>query len=94
MRRSGHGAGTWPPSERHCARTVPGERVTATVDVTPWLDRKTAAILAHRTEVARGAAPGLVAALPVPERERLLGTEHYTRHDLTPTAPAQAELLS
>ncbi|MEU9229112.1 PIG-L deacetylase family protein [Streptomyces massasporeus] len=75
-------------------RTVPDERVTATVDVTPWLDRKVAAVLAHRTEVTRGAAPGLVAALPAPERERLLGTEHYTRHDLTPTAPAQTELLS
>ncbi|MFD9935487.1 PIG-L deacetylase family protein [Streptomyces massasporeus] len=75
-------------------RTVPGEHVTATVDVTPWLDRKVAAILAHRTEVARGAAPGLVAALPVPERERLLGTEYYTRHDLAPTPPAQTGLLS
>lgn len=75
-------------------RTVPEERVSATVDVTPWQDRKVAAVLAHRTEVARGAAPGLIAALSVPERERLLGTEWYTRHDLLPVAPARAEPLS
>jgi N-acetyl-1-D-myo-inositol-2-amino-2-deoxy-alpha-D-glucopyranoside deacetylase len=75
-------------------RTVPDERVSAAVDVTPWLDRKVAAVLAHRTEVARGAAPGLIAALSGPERERLLGTEWYTRHDLAPTAPAQTGLLS
>ncbi|MFF7872164.1 hypothetical protein ACFZCT_37845 [Streptomyces qaidamensis] len=37
--------------------------------------------------MARGAAPGLIAALCPPERERLLGTEGYTCHDLTPTAP-------
>ncbi|MCK8433879.1 hypothetical protein G3I77_12790 [Streptomyces sp. D2-8] len=74
--------------------TVPDTRVTATVDVSPWLDRKIAAILAHRTEVTRGAAPGLVAALPVPERDRLLGTEWYTRHDLAPTAPKETELLA
>jgi N-acetyl-1-D-myo-inositol-2-amino-2-deoxy-alpha-D-glucopyranoside deacetylase len=68
-------------------RTVPDERVSVTVDVTPWLDRKIAAVLAHRTEVARGAAPGLIAALSAPERERLLGTEWYICHDLTPAAP-------
>ncbi|KOX00528.1 membrane protein [Streptomyces sp. NRRL B-1140] len=74
--------------------TVPDERVTTSVDVIPWLDRKIQAILAHRTEVARGAAPGLIAALPTAERQRLLGTEWYTRHDLTPTAPARTGLLS
>ncbi|MFJ8592096.1 PIG-L deacetylase family protein [Streptomyces sp. NPDC093598] len=75
-------------------RTVPDERVTATVDVAPWLDQKVAAVLAHRSEVARGAAPGMIAALSERERERLLGTEWYTRHGLAPTAPAQTELLS
>ncbi|MER5832100.1 PIG-L deacetylase family protein [Streptomyces sp. NPDC002130] len=74
-------------------RTVPDEFVTATVDVTPCLDRKIRAILAHRTEVARGAAPGLIAALSAAERQRLLGTEWYTRHDLAPTAPARTEQL-
>nr|WP_202458412.1 PIG-L deacetylase family protein [Streptomyces sp. SID5464] len=73
-------------------RTVPDDRVTATIDVSPWLDRKIAAVLAHRTEVERGAAPGLIAALPGPERERLLGTEWYIRHDLLARAPAGTEL--
>ncbi|MFC9130614.1 PIG-L deacetylase family protein [Streptomyces sp. NPDC057099] len=72
--------------------TVPDDRVTATVDVTPWLERKTAAVLAHHTEVARGAAPALIAALPAPDRERLLGTEWYIRHDPLSTAPPHTEL--
>ncbi|MGA5895017.1 PIG-L deacetylase family protein [Streptomyces venetus] len=74
--------------------TVPDENVTATVDVTPWLERKVAAILAHRTEVRRGAVPGLIAALTVSERERLLGTEWYVRHDPVTRASPQTELLS
>ncbi|MFD8231138.1 PIG-L deacetylase family protein [Streptomyces sp. NPDC059696] len=73
--------------------TVPDEYVSAAVDVTPWLDRKITAILAHRTEVTRGAAPALIAALSPLERQHLLGTEHYTRHDVPPTACAQTELL-
>ncbi|MEU4486402.1 PIG-L deacetylase family protein [Streptomyces purpurascens] len=72
--------------------TVPDDRITATVDVTPWLEQKTAAVLAHRTEVARGAAPGLIAALPAPDRERLLGTEWYIRHDPVGTAPPHRDL--
>ncbi|MFI8218593.1 PIG-L deacetylase family protein [Streptomyces sp. NPDC085932] len=68
--------------------TVPDDDVTTAVDVTPWLDRKVAAILAHRTEVERGAAPGLIAALAARERALLLGTEWYTRLSLTPTPPA------
>lgn len=74
-------------------RTVPDGRVTATVDVTPWLAQKLAAVLAHRTEVERGAAPGLIAALPASERERLLGTEWYIRHDPVATAATGTELL-
>jgi N-acetyl-1-D-myo-inositol-2-amino-2-deoxy-alpha-D-glucopyranoside deacetylase len=77
-----------PPGRRMC--TVPDDDVTVAVDVRPWLDRKTAAILAHRTEVERGAAPGLIAALPARERELLLGTEWYTRLDLLPTPPSSA----
>ncbi|MFF8672244.1 PIG-L deacetylase family protein [Streptomyces sp. NPDC015242] len=71
--------------------TVPDAHVTTTVDVRPWLDRKVAAILAHRTEVARGAAPGLIAALPARERETLLGTEWYTRLTPAPTPPADPD---
>lgn len=72
--------------------TVPDERVTATVDVRPWLERKIAAVLAHRTEVTRGAAPGLIAALPPADRELLLSTEWYIRHDPVSTEAAQTEL--
>ncbi|MFD5683346.1 PIG-L family deacetylase [Streptomyces bacillaris] len=57
--------------------------ITTTVDVTPWLPRKLAAILAHRSEVARGAAPGRIAALPPDDRHRALSTEWYIRQDLT-----------
>ncbi|MFI6333646.1 PIG-L deacetylase family protein [Streptomyces sp. NPDC050535] len=60
--------------------SVPDEWITAAVDVSPWLERKVAALLAHRTEVARGAAPALVAGLPESDRERLLGTEWFIRH--------------
>lgn len=84
--------GHWAPTGK-ALHTVPDELITATVDVTPWLERKVAAVLAHRTEVARGAAPGLIAALPGPDRERLLGTEYYIRHDPVATAPPQTELL-
>lgn len=73
--------------------TVPDELITAAVDVRPWLERKVAAVLAHRSEAERGAAPGLIAALPAPERERLLGTEYYIRHDPVTTLPRQTELL-
>ncbi|WP_371599871.1 PIG-L deacetylase family protein [Streptomyces sp. NBC_00564] len=64
--------------------SVPDEWVTATVDVGPWLDQKVAAVLAHRTEVERGAAPGLIAGLPASDRARLLSTEWYIRHDPAP----------
>ncbi|MEU1849231.1 PIG-L deacetylase family protein [Streptomyces sp. NPDC019990] len=85
--------GHWAPTGK-AMRTVPDELITATLDVTPWLEQKVAAVLAHRTEVARGAAPGLIAALPERERERLLGTEYYIRHDPVATARAAAELLA
>ncbi|MFF8995056.1 PIG-L deacetylase family protein [Streptomyces sp. NPDC014983] len=77
---------------RKTAYSVPDERITATVDVGPWLERKTAAILAHRSEVERGAVPGLLAGLSAPERRRLMGTEWFIRHDLATLAPAQTEL--
>lgn len=78
-------------------RSVPDEWVTATVDVGPWLERKVAAVLAHRTEVERGAAPGLIAGLAAADRERFLSTEWYIRHDIrhapVSTAAACTELL-
>ncbi|MEU7345190.1 hypothetical protein ABZ778_14935 [Streptomyces bacillaris] len=56
--------------------------ITTTVDVTPWLPRKLAAILAHRSEVVRGAAPGRIAALSPADQHRALGTEWYIRREL------------
>lgn len=74
--------------------SVPDERITATVDVRPWLEQKVAAVLAHRTEVARGAAPGLIAGLPASDRERMLSTEWYIRHDPVAAVAAQTELMA
>lgn len=52
---------------------------------------KIAAVLAHRSEVERGALPGLIAALPPDARERLLATEWYIRHTpITAAAPQTA----
>ncbi|MEU3899830.1 PIG-L deacetylase family protein [Streptomyces sp. NPDC045251] len=79
----------------HKARfSVPDEHVTATVDVRPWLDRKVAAVLAHRSEVERGALPGVIAKLAPQVRERLLGTEWFIRHSPARVAPAQSRLTA
>ncbi|MFF7212944.1 PIG-L deacetylase family protein [Streptomyces sp. NPDC008238] len=65
---------------RRAVYAVPDEEITSTVDVRPWLTQKTAAVLAHRSEVERGGLPGLIAGLPAEARERVLGTEWYVRH--------------
>lgn len=74
--------------------TVPDDRITATVDVRPWLDRKWAAVLAHRTEVERGAVPGLLAGFPAAVRERILATEWYIRQDPVSHASGRTELTA
>ncbi|WP_406134749.1 PIG-L family deacetylase [Streptomyces sp. NBC_01089] len=79
---------------RKAAFSVPDEQVTATVDVGPWMDQKIAAVLAHRSEVERGALPGVIAGLPPDARERLFATEWYIRHTPTPAASAQTELTT
>lgn len=84
--------GGYLASTGRALHSVPDERITATVDVRPWLEQKVSALLAHRTEVARGAAPGLIAGLPAPGREQMLSTEWYIRHDAFSAAAAQAEL--
>ena len=60
--------------------SVPDDEVNTRVDVTPWLDQKVAAIVAHRSEVARGALPGVISQLPESVRQTLLATEWYTRY--------------
>jgi N-acetyl-1-D-myo-inositol-2-amino-2-deoxy-alpha-D-glucopyranoside deacetylase len=77
---------------RKAVHTVPDEYVTTRLNVGPWLDRKVAAVLAHRTEVARGAMPGLIADMSPGLREKLLSTEWYTRWSLRPTPARRAEL--
>ncbi|BET45235.1 PIG-L family deacetylase [Kitasatospora aureofaciens] len=74
--------------------SVPDEQVTATVDVGPWMEQKTAAVLAHRSEVARGALPGVVAGLPPDARQRLFATEWYIRHATITAVSAQTELTA
>jgi N-acetyl-1-D-myo-inositol-2-amino-2-deoxy-alpha-D-glucopyranoside deacetylase len=61
---------------RRTVHTVADGDVTA-YDVSEWLDRKVAAVLAHRSEARRGALPGLVAGLHEEARRRLLATEWY-----------------
>ncbi|MEU1666258.1 hypothetical protein ABZ547_22110 [Streptomyces sparsogenes] len=57
--------------------------MTTSVDVTPWASAKEAAILAHRSEVARQRAlPGILARLPEADRTQIIQTEYFTR--LTP----------
>ncbi|MEU3304554.1 PIG-L family deacetylase [Streptomyces sp. NPDC006678] len=76
------------------AHSVPDEQVTAAVDVSPWLKQKTAAVLAHRTEVKRGAVPGLIADLPPATREQILSTEYYIRHNPSPAVAPQTDLTA
>ena len=73
---------------RKAAYVVPDDQVALRLDVTPWLDTKIAAVLAHRTEVERGALPGLVARLSADDRKTLLGTEYYLRCNPRDTATA------
>lgn len=69
-----------PRKARH---GVPDDQVDLGLDVTPWLDTKVAAVLAHRSEVRRGALPGLVARLAPDARAELLGTEWFLRREAT-----------
>lgn len=63
--------------ERKMVHTVPDEDVALTLDVTPWLEQKVGAVLAHRSEVERGALPWWIASLSPEDRETFLGIEWY-----------------
>ncbi|MFJ8794279.1 PIG-L deacetylase family protein [Streptomyces sp. NPDC102462] len=59
--------------------SVPDGHVTETVDVSDCMDRKLAAILAHRSEAARERPlPGILSRLPAAEREPITATEYFT----------------
>ncbi|SDE97257.1 N-acetyl-1-D-myo-inositol-2-amino-2-deoxy-alpha-D-glucopyranoside deacetylase [Blastococcus aurantiacus] len=75
---------------RRAVYSVPDEQVTDRLDVTPWLEQKVAAVLAHRSEIDRGAVPGLVAALPPEARGAMLATEWYIRCSPGPATTAGA----
>ena len=77
---------------RKAVYAVPDEHVTTRLDVTPWLERKVAAVLAHHSEVERGALPGLVAGLPPAAQEKLLSTEWYIRCGSYSPATTETEL--
>ncbi|MEU5380220.1 PIG-L family deacetylase [Streptomyces sp. NPDC005968] len=79
---------------RKTVYSVPDDQVTTTVDVGPWMDRKIAAVLAHRSEVQRGALPGVIANLPPATRQRLFATEWFIRHAPTVAPRAQTELTA
>jgi N-acetyl-1-D-myo-inositol-2-amino-2-deoxy-alpha-D-glucopyranoside deacetylase len=68
---------------RRAVYATPDEQVTHRVDVSPWLEQKVAAILAHRSEIDRGALPGLIARLSPMAREELLSTEWFIRRPLS-----------
>ncbi|MEU4153204.1 PIG-L deacetylase family protein [Streptomyces sp. NPDC026659] len=78
---------------RKSVLAVPHHQVSAVVDVRPWLDRKWAAILSHRSQVERERPlPGLLARLPTEVRHRIIGTEYYMRVGLAPDAPSLTHL--
>ncbi|NUR04163.1 MAG: PIG-L family deacetylase [Streptomyces sp.] len=64
--------------------SVPDAWIAAAVDVGPWIQQKLDAIMAHRSEVERGALPGRLAALQPTERARVMSTEWYIRHGAPP----------
>ncbi|MGW4493271.1 PIG-L deacetylase family protein [Streptomyces sp. NPDC004376] len=78
---------------RKSVLAVPHDQVSAVVDVRPWLDRKWAAILAHRSQVERERPlPGILARLPTQTRHRIIGTEYYMRAVLTPASRPLTDL--
>ncbi|WP_067140475.1 PIG-L family deacetylase [Microtetraspora malaysiensis] len=58
---------------------VPDDQVTTHLDVTPWADRKWAAMQAHESEVERGASMTLLTTLPERARAQMLSNEWYRR---------------
>ncbi|MFJ3914230.1 PIG-L deacetylase family protein [Streptomyces vinaceus] len=82
------GVGRLGPLLQGVGKTVlaaPDAYVTTTVDVSPRAAVKWAAILTHRSEVARSRSlPGLLARLPEVERDEIICTESFARLSLSP----------
>lgn len=62
---------------RRAVHAVADVDIDEVLDVRPWLATKVRAVLAHDSQVRRGALPGIVAGLSRAQRETLLGTEWY-----------------
>ncbi|MEX1178064.1 MAG: flavin reductase [Nitriliruptor sp.] len=68
---------------------TPDEQVTTIVDVTPWLPRKRAALLAHRSQIG---AESFFLNTPDAMAEAFFGTEEFVLEEGTPgTAPGGLE---
>lgn len=65
---------------------TPDERITATVDVSVWLDRKWDALRAHRSQLG---PDSFFLNMPGPLRERAFGTEWFERWWCRVEAPAR-----
>ncbi|TQF01986.1 GlcNAc-PI de-N-acetylase [Kitasatospora acidiphila] len=75
--------------------SVPDELVDAVVDVRPWLETKLAAIRAHRSQIERERPlPGILSRLPDAERDRIIGTEYFTRIGARPGPGRMSELTT
>jgi N-acetyl-1-D-myo-inositol-2-amino-2-deoxy-alpha-D-glucopyranoside deacetylase len=73
--------------------SVPDELVDVVVDVRPWLVTKVGAIRAHRSQIERERPlPGLLSRLPDGERDRIIGTEYFTRIGSRPGPGRLSEL--
>ncbi|MBB6347360.1 PIG-L family deacetylase [Nonomuraea muscovyensis] len=68
-----------PPAPDQTLPGVPDEQVTTHLDVGRWAERKWAAMLAHESEVERGASMTLLTALPEQARAQMLANEWYRR---------------
>jgi LmbE family N-acetylglucosaminyl deacetylase len=66
------------------------ESPTVIVDVQPWVSRKVAAILCHKTQMGTGHP---FDQLEPAEAERWLGTEHFHRRAADDTARDVLELI-
>ncbi|QNA77822.1 hypothetical protein C8250_009210 [Streptomyces sp. So13.3] len=74
---------------------TPDAYATTAVDVTPWLEQKWSAILAHRGEVARERAlPGILARLPAQTRRKIIATEYFSRLATGPVPDAPHRLTA
>ncbi len=69
---------------------VPDDIVDTTVDVERWLDVKWQAVCAHRSEIARGGALTMLAALPEETRRQMLRNECFLRVPMS-AGPVSAE---